>query len=449
MSDENWQRARLIPVSGIGGQEEKERRATSALLAVLGAVKEFGRAVLTQLGAPAGTVSTFCEVPFELPDGQKVRVDGLIRVQRGNRVWTVLVEVKTGTNELTRQQVESYLEVVREHGFNGLLTISNEIVTVVGHHPVGVGRKFRRVPLFHISWTRILTLAQMVKEHQGVSDPDQAWILGELIRYLEYEGSGAVAFEDMGPHWVAVRSAVKDGTLRLADKGVEEIAARWDQLVQFLCLGLAARLGQEVRPALSRKELNDPDARTAALVHELVHTGTLSGGIRIPNTVGPIHLEANLRRMTAEASIELTAPELKQSSPRITWLLRQLRNAPPELRIDVAFERKRSTSSDLLARVTGNPKRLLTERDHAPRSFTLTLSGVVGAKRKAGKGSFISDVSALLDHFYRDVVQDLEAWTPPAPQLRPAASAPNQPEEDTSPTEELPALTDGEEHHEA
>ncbi len=184
---------------------------------------------------------------------------------------------------------------------------------------------------------------------------------------------------------------------------------------------------------LSRKELNDPDARTAALVRELVHTGTLSGGIRIPNTVGPINLEANLRRMTAEASIELIAPELTRPLSRITWLLRQLRNAPAELRIDAAFERKRSTSSDLLARVAENPKRLLTERDHAPRSFTLTLSGVVGAKRKAGKASFISDISGLLDHFYRDVVQDLKPWTPPAPQLRSAETA----------------ATDSEEHHEA
>lgn len=418
MDEETWQRSRLIPISGLGGQEEKERRATSALLAVLGAVKEFSRAILARLGAPAGTPSTFCEVPFELGDGRKVRVDGLVRVQRGERVWTLLIEVKTGTNELTQQQVESYLEVVREHHFDGLLTISNQIVPVVGHHPVKVdGRKFGRVPLFHISWTRILTLAHMVKDHQGVSDPDQAWILSELIRYLEYEGSGAVAFEDMGPHWVTVRSAARDQTLRLSDEGVDEIAGRWDQLVQFLCLGLGARLGQEVRPVLSRKEIEDPDARTVAVARDLVDTGTLSAGIKIPNTVAPIHLSANLRTMAAAASAELMAPELKRSASRVTWLLRQLRNAPPELRVDVAFHRTRSTSSDLLARVTENPKRLLAESHLVPRSFVLTLSQSVGMKRKSGQGSFITDVSALLDRFYRDVVQDLKPWTPPAPQL--------------------------------
>ena len=63
MSEETWHEARLIPTSGISGAEEQERRATSALLAVMGVVKEFSKAVLGPLGAPAGTVETFIEVP--------------------------------------------------------------------------------------------------------------------------------------------------------------------------------------------------------------------------------------------------------------------------------------------------------------------------------------------------------------------------------------------------
>jgi hypothetical protein len=421
MNEETWLSARLIPISGLGGSEEKEKRATSALLAVLGAVKEFGRATLRRLGGPAGAVSTFCEVPFDLEDGRRVRVDGLVRVRRGKKTWTLLVEVKTGSSELGQDQVEAYLEVVRENHFDGLLTISNQIVPAAGQHPVRVdGRRFGRVPLFHLSWTRILTIAHMVKEHQGVSDPDQAWILGELIRYLEYEGSGALAFEDMGPNWVKVRSAAKEQTLRLSDDGIDDIATRWDQLIQYLCLDLGARLGQKVRPLLSRKEAADPDARVASVSRDLATTGALSAAINIPNTVGAISLRANLRAMTASVSTEVTAPELGRPSSRLNWLLRQLRSAPPELRIDVAFFRTRSTSSELLTTAVENPKRLLTGSDRIPRSFMLTLSGVVGTKRKSGHGSFITDMSVLLDRFYREVVQDLKAWTPPPPQLKPA-----------------------------
>lgn len=422
VDEEGWQRARLIPVSGLGGAEERESRATSALLAVLGAVKEFNRTILRRLAAPAGPVSTFCEVPFELEDGRKVRVDGLIRARRANRVWTLLVEVKTGRNELTHEQVESYLEVVREQHFDGLLTISNQIVRAAEHHPVKVdGRKFGKVPLFHISWTRILTLAHMVKEHQGVSDPDQAWILGELIRYLEYEDSGALAFEDMGPHWVTVRRAARDETLRLSDEGTTEVAARWIQLVEYLCLWLGARLGREVRPGLTRKEIAQPEARVAARERDLANRGSLSAAIRIPDTAGPIRLVANLRRMMGAASIEVAAPQLARPESRVHWLLRQLRNAPPDLRVDVAFFRSRSTTSELLARVIENPKRVLMDKHYVPRSFVLTFSERIGMKRKSGEDSFITDMSALLDRFYKSVVQDLKAWTPPAPRLRSAA----------------------------
>jgi len=85
MPEESWHQARLIPTSGISGAEEQERRATSALLAVMSSVKEFSRALLSDVGAPAGTVGTFIEVPFKLGD-RDVRPDGLIHVARGSRL---------------------------------------------------------------------------------------------------------------------------------------------------------------------------------------------------------------------------------------------------------------------------------------------------------------------------------------------------------------------------
>jgi len=54
MAEETWHEthaARLIPTSGINGVEEQERRATSALLAVLSSVKEFGRGFVGPFGA--------------------------------------------------------------------------------------------------------------------------------------------------------------------------------------------------------------------------------------------------------------------------------------------------------------------------------------------------------------------------------------------------------------
>jgi hypothetical protein len=52
--------------SGINGAQEQERRATSALLAVMTSVREFGRILTQPLGAPSGNVQTYIEMPFQV-----------------------------------------------------------------------------------------------------------------------------------------------------------------------------------------------------------------------------------------------------------------------------------------------------------------------------------------------------------------------------------------------
>src|SRR5215216_4231284 len=106
----------------------------------------------------------------------------------------------------------------------------------------------------------------MQKVHRGVADPDQAWILGELIRYLEHPRSGALEFEDMGQSWVGVRDAVAASTLRATDKAVPEVVARFDALLRYASLRLGRRLGTDVTPSLSRKELADPSVRAQSLL---------------------------------------------------------------------------------------------------------------------------------------------------------------------------------------
>lgn len=119
--------ARLIPVAGIRGQDEQETRAASSLLAVMGAVDEFGRALLRDVGAPAGRISTFTEVPLKNSSGKVLRPDGAVVVERGKNSWCCLVEVKTGNVPLGSEQVSGYLDLAREHNFDMVLTISNQI----------------------------------------------------------------------------------------------------------------------------------------------------------------------------------------------------------------------------------------------------------------------------------------------------------------------------------
>lgn len=416
---DNWEVARLIPVSGIRSAEEQERRASSALLAVIAAVDEFGTAITKPLGAPRGHLSTYIEVPLELEDGRIVRPDGLIQVSRGKRVWTSLLEVKTGKNLLKKEQIEAYLDVAKEKGFDSVITISNQIAKILGDHPVEVDkRKLRKVELYHLSWSRILTEAVLQKSYRGVADADQAWILEELIRYLEHENAGAIDFRDMGEYWVGVRDAVKNGTLRSSDKKAAEIAGKWEELISFAALRLGRKLGTGVQEVISSKEKEDLSIRMGNLVKTMVEEGALTGIIRIPDTIGDISLRADLRAQQVVTSISIKAPRSGRSTTRINWLLRQLKASPPDVRLDSWGFRSRSSMAELLGNVRKKPEVLIPIDNREIVSFTVSLTRQMGVKRSAGNRSFIDSVLQTLDSFYGEVVQYLKEWQPPAPKLQ-------------------------------
>jgi hypothetical protein len=151
--EETWRRARLIPTTGIGGQDEQEERATSSLLAVMSAVPQFGRAILDHVGAPAGRIQTYTEIRFIDEDTRLSIPDGAVVVERGQIRWVCLIEVKTGGAELRVDQIERYLELARVNGFNAVLTVSNQITASPNESPLVIDpRKLKKVELRHLSW---------------------------------------------------------------------------------------------------------------------------------------------------------------------------------------------------------------------------------------------------------------------------------------------------------
>lgn len=428
VAEEAWHQARLIPTSGINGAQEQERRATSALLAVLSIVPDFSKALLGPIGASAGNVAAYIEVPFDL-SGSRIYPDGLIRVTRGSRQWTTLVEVKTGKNELETTQLENYLDVARDHEFDALLTISNEIPPTPGQHPTKVDkRKLKKVALHHWSWSYVLSTAIVQKEHRGVADPEQAWILGELIRYLEHERSGALELEDMSQHWVPVREAVTNGVLRAKDDGVAEVVGRFDALLRYASLRLGQRLGTDVTQSLTRKEILEPASRASSLIDSLVNNGSITGAIRIPKTVSPLTVTADLRANRVICHIDIDAPREGRSTTRVNWLLRQLKNARGDLRIEASLARSRGTNAaELLDDVRQNPKLLIGDGTREISSFRVALSLPMGSKRGRGRGAFIDSVLDTINEFYGETLEHLKAWAPNPPKLREPEPAPDVP----------------------
>jgi hypothetical protein len=319
------------------------------------------------------------------------------------------------------------------------VTISNQITAGPEQSPVAVDRrklKGKRIALRHLSWWRIITEAVVQHRHRGVSDPDQAWLLGELIAYLDDEASGAGGFQDMGENWVKVRDAARHETLRPADPEVRAVAERWEQFIEYLCLGLSQDLGREVRPVRPRGET--AEARLEALVKALAEAGKLTAAIRVPDAVAAIEIEADLRTRRVTTSVLVEAPREGRPLTRINWMLRQLKSAPNDLRIDVSFANTRQTTSLLLGEAVDRPDRLLSPIDvkRPPRGFRLALSRPMGTKRGGGQDSFVRDSRRQAVDFYRDLVQDLRGWRPSAPKL------PKEPEEiPTTPQPEPPPFS--------
>lgn len=415
---DEWQPARLLPTVGLRNQEEKEQRATSSLLAVMHAVPEFAYALTKGLKTPKGKVDTFTEIQLRDRENKKCIPDGALVIKGRGSTWRCLVEVKTGSAALQVDQVSRYLDWARDNELDAVLTISNEITSSPEISPVSVDkRKLRKVSLFHLPWWRILTEAIVQHRHRGVEDPDQAWLLGELIAYLDNDKSGAGGFSGMGEFWVPIRTAASDGTLRKNDEGVSEVVERWIHFVDYLALGLGQDLGRDVTPVRPRKFT--PAALLEAKIKEFVADGCLATALKVPDAVGNLEVLADLRTKKVTTSVEMAAPREGRPLTRINWLLRQLKNVSVDLRVDVRFASTKETSSLLLREARETPEGLLssTDKKREPRAFVVSMTRPMGKKNGKDAGSFVRETRNQGIDFYRDVVQELREWQAPAPKL--------------------------------
>jgi hypothetical protein len=204
-----------------------------------------------------------------------------------------------------------------------------------------------KTDVHHLSWWRILTEARRAQHERRIDDPDQAWLLGELIRYLADERSGCAALDGMGSSWTKVRDGVRAQTIGRRDPALLVTVQRWEQLIEYVGLLLSQELGTDV----TQKLRADAQARGKRAAQRLLDDGVLRAELHIKDAAGPLILEADLRAGQTRAAARIDAPEKGQARGRIGWLLRQLKEAPGDLRVDIAFERAHRTQGTTLAKV--------------------------------------------------------------------------------------------------
>ncbi|MGJ5759708.1 TerD family protein [Streptomyces galbus] len=407
--NESWRPARLFPVSALKSDRDRETRATSVLLSVMAQVPEFGRRLTAGFGAPAGRMETFTEV--SLPHGDTPRrPDGVLRVERAGKLWTALVETKTNGNALRAEQVQAYMDIAARRGYEAVVTLSND-VALEGSPLVDVktdGRRKHKVALWHLSWAEVAHQAQMLIRHEGVGNSAHAWLLQELLHYLQHENSGCHGFQNMGAAWVPVRKGIDDETLCQGDPRTLEVVESWERLIRQVCLGLGGELGQKVLPVRRARRGTDPGVRRARMADELCRDGRLHAEVLIEGAPGVLTVAADLRTGKLRTSIEVPAPE--QGYP-LNWakrLVRRLAEAPADLHVETLVEGEGGGPRGTLERLRPEPADLLPKNGARITGFRLSLFKSMGSSRGNAETGFIRSVDDAVHRFHDGVVVHLD-----------------------------------------
>lgn len=411
--------SRLIPVA-----TKPEVRNTSVTCAMLVAVEEFAEALLAPLGAPIGKrtkIQVWTEPVFKNPKGvvSKDRPDALIIVDNGRRQWRALVEAKAKNVSLESGQVERYLDLARAHGIDALVTLSNQFVATPTQSPCEINRtKLRKVALYHWSWSYLKTEAKIQLSKSAVSDPDQAYMLDEYVRFLEHDSAGVSEFEQMGKEWVeACRLYFAKSMLQKKSPLAAAVVSNWDELMRCTALNMSRQLDTNVTTVLSVKERKDPNKRLEGLLASFISSGELESRLEVPGAASPISVEADLTRRSVTVSMVVDAPRDRKRAPAtVSWLLRQLAKTKDERILIVAKwpGRTQDTCTEL-GKVRANVDSLLIDRTgQLPRSFEIKSVSDLGGKFTQRR-KFVPELVACVFNYYEAVGQHVVPWQAPPP----------------------------------
>ena len=415
--------ARLIPTIA---DSRKEERIVSILLATLTRVRPFAEQILERCDQRVGKSSTLAahiEVEFPSVDGStKDRPDGLLCLSTRKTRWTAILEAKIGNSEIDQEQIQRYADLAKRYHIDAMITLSNQLVPLPTHVPYSLPKRIaNQVKFFHFSWVSIVTYAHLILRNKGIIDPDQAYILNEMTRYLDHDSSGVRRFERMNTEWRSLVFGIRDGQqFNRSSLEIERTVASWHQEERDICLILSRLIGEQVSiRRLSRKHQADPMLRLRDACDTLATSHELHSAFGIPNAASDLELTVDLQRRTISCSMKLNAPLDKQrASARINWVRRQLKGVANEnVKVRAFWPGRALYTQASLAEVKLDAKCLESERaGMAPTGFEIVMIRDVGG-RFPGHRTFIEELESIVPNFYDEVGQHLRAWTPPPPTI--------------------------------
>ena len=279
------ERARLFPVLS---EASKEGRAASVFLACLEAVPAFADTILGPIGRPVGkrsSVKSWTEVVFK--SDEKIRPDGLLIIKTGKSIWNAIFEFKVG-GSLETEQVEKYLRLSKDNKIECLLTVSNDLVPHPSISPVKFdGRLTRSVKLYHLSWTYIVTQAEILLSEDDFESSDHKYLISEFARFIIHKSTGIKGYDAMPQEWKEVVHVVRSNdSFSKGDLRVNSVVDGWIQEERELSLIMSKTTGRACSTRRRRGTDTDINALRSGHIEHLSRNGCLATSVQVPDGGG-------------------------------------------------------------------------------------------------------------------------------------------------------------------
>jgi len=413
--------ARLIPSFKLGD----EVGLASVLLSSIRMIREFRRMIMSDIKMiKGGQFFAYNEVVF--PQFKNCRIDGLaLKVKGGVIRDAAIFEMKNGSNEINKEQIEKYINLARSCTIPRIVTVSNQFVSEPTQSPVDV-RSIKSVGIYHLSWTYILTLAHILlfDNDINIEDPDQVELMKEVVKYFEYDKSGICGFTQMKKGWKEIVERINLGSsIRLSDPGLDEAVISWQQEEKDLALILSRNLGVFVTSG-ETKYRGDLSSRIRDYKKELISNKILSSVLKVKNAASDIRIDAFFDKRIIEMSVTLKAPQDKKIRGQLSWIKNQLRNC--KKKNEKTFQKiQNEIIVDISLKNTSKSERVNIEnldiiygeiKEREIREFEVILIKDLGKKFSNCK-KFVEIIENMLIDYYSCVVQYLTKWEEPAPKI--------------------------------
>jgi hypothetical protein len=413
--------ARLIPSFKLGD----EVGLASVLLSSMRMIREFRRMILSDLKmSKGGQFFAYNEVVF--PPYKNCRFDGLALIVKGGIIRDAAIfEMKNGSNEIDKQQIEKYMDIARNCSIPRIVTVSNQFVSEPTQSPVDV-RSLKSVGLYHFSWSYVLTLAHILlfDNDMNIEDPDQVDLMKEVVRYFEYDKSGICGFTQMKKGWKEIVEKINSGArLKLNDPDLDETVVSWQQEEKDLALILSKNLGVFVTSGVYKYK-GDLSSRLKDDKKRLIEDKLLSSSLKVKNAVSDIEINAFFEKRIVEMSVSIIAPQDKKIRGQLSWIRRQLDKCKKKnkkifgkIKDEVLIEISLKNTSKSERVSIENLDMLYEEiKDREIKEFKIILIKDFGKKFSSCR-KFVEIIEEMLIDYYSGIVQYLTKWEETAPKI--------------------------------